>query len=565
MTFSNARWRASATASAFSLLCFGQARSSSFTENSPNTALAHVTHFTPTAAISRLFSKDTTRFCFKTLGAREQADHYSRILSVGASFTHGCMGCDANVAEAQSNALTGDAYWLRRNFLVRFLTQAPWKNTEHRPEGFFALENDRASKPSGYVTQEQAAKYGYSGIWHFSPARDDVQLLSLPESKAFAQGTTLFNDFEKMGGIEPRFDLSVRTSARHGVAITAYSYENGSYVPLSKIFDVSIDGGRLQDVFRTQGGAPYLAALEASQWSDPDARERAIAAVAKQLASYRPSIVLAIDVLFWDSFVRTLSLIREQGTSSLVLRFLLSALERSNQASDLFDQERAQNIRTAFYEVMRRVSRGETTEHSAPVPILIAKLLDNAPDTFKEKQYEPVIAAILGEFASQITGKNLAAELLAWLRFETSDLALSAHAVNTPSLGPRLSAAERRRARKALEAFDRARPRDPTGRKEESQLPAFARPLVTALLMNVLKESGSLLQALGQAMNETNDALRQVAGDPTNNIHLVNADSFFEEFASYLKPETMHPSVSGARRMGELMVSALCEKKEPHP
>jgi hypothetical protein len=163
-----------------------------------------------------------------------------------------------------------------------------------------------------------------------------------------------------------------------------------------------------------------------------------------------------------------------------------------------------------------------------------------------------------------MTGKDLASELLIWLRRESENFTPPGNASqDAVPLGPQLSGAEKRRARAALEAFDRSRPRDPSGRSEQAQLPALARPLVTALLIDVLKESGSLLSALGAAMNETNAALRAITADSTNNIHLVNADAFFEDFASFLKPETMHPSVAGARRMGEMMNSAVCSSKEP--
>ncbi|MCA2961407.1 MAG: hypothetical protein IOD12_14245 [Silvanigrellales bacterium] len=553
MAFSNACWRIVAATGAFGLIIATTAQ-----------ATTHLTGQENLPPVPKVFPKGASQFCFSELAPKVQAERFGRILSLGASFTHGCIGCDASLAQTQNNILTGDAYWLRRNFLVRFLTEAPWKDDARKPDGIFAVENDGASKPKGYVTDTQAATEGYTGVWHFSRARDDVQLLSTRELEAFQKGTRLLNEADAIGGIETRFNLDVRKSSRHGVAMTSYAFRDGQYVPLSKVFDVSVDGGRLQDLFRTQGGAPFLARLEASRWADPLARAQAIEAVSERLASYKPSIVLAIDVLFWDAFVRTLSLMRENGTSSLVLRFLIGALERSPNGPDLFDQVRAQNVRTAFYEVMRRVSRGDTAASPEAVPILIAKLLDNAPDRFKTKRYEPVIAAILGEFASQMTGKDLASELLIWLRRESENFTPPGNASqDAVPLGPQLSGAEKRRARAALEAFDRSRPRDPSGRSEQAQLPALARPLVTALLIDVLKESGSLLSALGAAMNEANAALRAITADSTNNIHLVNADAFFEDFASFLKPETMHPSVAGARRMGEMMNSAVCSSKEP--
>jgi hypothetical protein len=67
-----------------------------------------------------------------------------------------------------------------------------------------------------------------------------------------------------------------------------------------------------------------------------------------------------------------------------------------------------------------------------------------------------------------------------------------------------------------------------------------------------------LLEALGAAMDETNLHARAFTASPSNNVHLLNADEFFTDFAAFLKPETMHPSVSGARRMAAMIDRAPC-------
>lgn len=516
------------------------------------------------------FRKGAAQFCFPALSAEEQARRYGRLVNLGASFTHGCLSCDSITSAAQANELTGDAFWIRRHHIAQFFTRADWKDPSLSAEGVFVLENDPKSKPSALVPKAALRSEGYSGIWHWNRARDDVQLLSRSEAEPLLSGTSLLQGASHVGGWAHREDLKVRPGTKHGVFFSAFSFHDGHYRALHEAFDFAVDGGRMQDVFSVLGAGDLIASLDASGWAAGPVRDEAVRRVVERLSAVEPGSVLAIDILFWDAIARTLSLAREKGTDSIVLRFLISALERTPVGQELFDEQRMAGVRAAFYEVLQRVSRGDDGRgglHASPPPVLLARLLDDAATKLRAQGYEPIIAALVGEFVSRFIGRNIAGDLVDWLRAETSSSGslASGEPRNQAFSGPRLSAKERARAKAALAELEKKSALDPTGRDDASGLPLALRGVATWVLLDVLKESGALLDYLGLAMDETNVHARAVTASASNNVHLVNADEFFLSFGAFLKPQTMHPSVAGARRMADMLTRAVCASQEEAP
>lgn len=534
-------------------------------------------HAAPSAAP---LNKDAAAFCFSSLTASEQSAYYGRIVNLGASFSHGCVGCDSTRAEAQTFELTGDNHFFRRNPFTRFLFNARWKDPLARPSGAFVVENDPLSKPLGLVPAWQAKSVGYTGVWHHDRLRDDAQLLTSGEVAGISS-TGVLADAQAVGGIATRFDLKVRSGDKHGVGYFTYAFRDGRYVPLQSVIDFAVDGGRLQDIFSTL--APDIfAKLEAVRWKDEALRAEAARTVASRIAATRPGLVFAIDVLFWDSVTRTLAITREKGTDSLVLKFILALLERTPVGRDMFDSERNALIRGTFYDALAHVSRGEA---GAPgTPVLLSRLLDDAASRLRAKGYAPIIAALIGEFAARATGQNIASALLDWLRTETS---LSAPysvgqkftsfvdptkksefenhrlnrltALDLPDIA--LDAAQKNRVRKALADFDVAMPLDPTGRVAGASSSSVTQAIVTALLFDLLKETDAVLDNLSAAMNETNAVARAATARSDNGILLIDYDEFFENFGAFLKPQTMHPTVAGAQRLGDMLERAVCKSK----
>jgi hypothetical protein len=162
------------------------------------------------------FTKGASQFCISNLSAAEQSKVYSRIVNIGASFGHGCMGCDANKVWQGYTEMTDDQFWVRRNYLSHFFEQAPWKNpAEFRFEKLYVLENDGKTKPGALVSEEYVKNVGYSGEWAFDPLSGAFGLLSgKMKEEVLAGDPDLLSESEKVGGEllvkNPKGKLTVR-------------------------------------------------------------------------------------------------------------------------------------------------------------------------------------------------------------------------------------------------------------------------------------------------------------------------------------------------------------------
>ena len=499
--------------------------------------------------------------CIDMLPVQAQAHRFSRIVNLGASFTHGCMTCDNGDKTAEFYELTADSFWFRRSILLHFFKERRWQALQNAKMGFYVVENDPTQKPSAVVDPEQVRRDGYSGVWHYEPRYDAAQLLSGREVESLLQKSTLLDEAGTIGGVQWKPDLKIRSSPSHGVLYVAYNGNTG--VPFAQGFDLSLDGGKVEDLFRHHGAQDDIVELEKTKWAPSEARTRAVQKAARRILELRPSVVISMDSLFWDAISRTGAIALEKGTGSIVLKFLLNSIRNSPESKSMFDRERANNVRDAYFETLSLVSLGQGAYPGSPV--YLARLLENASEVFKQKNYESVIASLLGAYVTQLTGIDMQDRLYKWLKgqAEKADNAQVFETQSTePEFGPQLSPEERRRVRDALAKLQKSLPSEPTrGRGKDT--PNFAlRALGTILLSDVLKESPALLEHLSTAFNETNLALRTYLRTHNHNIQLTDADEFYTNFAAYLKPETMHPHFQGAANFGYLLAKALCKKGE---
>jgi hypothetical protein len=74
------------------------------------------------------FRKDASQFCVSRLDADKQAEIFSRIMNLGASYSHGCTMCDASPTFRAQVIADGEFNFARRNFLAQFLHRGAWKN-----------------------------------------------------------------------------------------------------------------------------------------------------------------------------------------------------------------------------------------------------------------------------------------------------------------------------------------------------------------------------------------------------------------------------------------------------
>jgi hypothetical protein len=274
------------------------------------------------------YSKDASQFCFPKLSAEDQIKYYSKIMNIGASYTHGCIGCDQNDNLRAYTDLTGDQLWFRRNYLLHFLSEVQWKKPDYgRAEKIAILENDPKNRPKGLIPSWSLKRDGYSGEWIYDPRRD-VAHLTDPEFSAWLQKNTTYGEsIGLVGGIETVRDLSkTRNSARKGILYQTFQSSLPQDGNAPRVIDLAIDGGRMHDFFAAYVSPSIIEPLQRSKWSDPVLRRRAITEAVKYVKAINPSIIMGIDMMFWDSVSQALAYMRQSKPKSLIVRTALNFL-----------------------------------------------------------------------------------------------------------------------------------------------------------------------------------------------------------------------------------------------
>lgn len=530
------------------------------------------------------FRKGAEQFCIARLEASEQTRRFSRIVSLGASYGHGCMGCDSRGSWHAFAEMTDDQFYIRRNFLAYFFASATWSRPEEFSfEALYILENDWRSRPTSLLEQQILDAEGYSGEWIYSPSRDAFGLLSASmKERIFAADPEIEHETQKVGGIERQFGkVTRRDSPVYGTLIRTVPGDLASHGAQPKsVYDLSVDGGFLDVLLRIHGDAAAIEKLEESNWTDAQAREALIEAFAERVASLDAGIVIGVDTLFWDTVFESVARLDAKKPEHPLLRLVLAVIKKTSIAPRIFDSDRRKRVRDDFLEALSRVSKGFNGH--APTPVLIARLADDPISKFIENGYMPVMASLFGQFIEQITGANLSQDILYWLNRVTRGGQL-VQASQTddgswtlPELGLQLSPKDLRILNDSLEmlrtdsspaikstltwngkklqfAFD------PTGDSSVTMLPKSMSGLVEQLFSGVLRELPTFVDAMNGAFSETNAYVRHIGADPTNNIHILNVDEFFENIGSFINPRLAHPSVEGARKMAQMVERTICQ------
>lgn len=545
----------------------------------------------------KIYVKGASQFCFPNLDAHQQIEYYKRIINIGASYSHGCMGCDQNAKMRGYTELTNDQLWFRRNYLLHFLTQAEWKK-----EGFVKgdkiaiMENDPKNRPAALIPEWSLKQDGYRGEWIYDPKRDAAHLTAPDHSDWLQQNTHYGNNALLVGGIENSTSLKTpRHSSRYGTVYQTFTEKGAQNPQAPVVFDLAVDGGRMQDFFGSYLRPELYRALDQSKWTDKQLREQAIRETVAYIKNMNPSIIIGIDTFFWDSVSHALAYMRESRPSSLVVRLVLDFMARRDRNGNNFNEVRRFNISQDFFRVVEAIS--VENEFGPSVPILLAKLHDNPLQVFAQNNYEPVLAAIFGQYFETLVGVNFAEHLAFWLR--KIAYSQNAHMQLTPvepGWTPQTkerSLSTQRKARMAgyfdeenetyFSANEVASIRESYEEYEkqlqivlqqrgilnedlsESQMLAklqsstgIVARLANWLVLKAIKDLPLFMESLEKAMQHENRTLRAVTSKSTNNVHIVNVDKFYEHFPYFLKPETMHPSVFGAKQMALMVNKAIC-------
>ncbi len=547
------------------------------------------------------YVKDASQFCFPRLSAEDQIKYYSKIMNIGASYTHGCIGCDQNDTLRAYSDLTGDNLWFRRNYLLHFLSEVQWKKPDYgRAEKIAILENDPKNRPKGLIPAWSLKRDGYTGEWTYDPRRD-VAHLTDPEFSAWLQKNTAYGEsIGLVGGIETVRDLSKpRNSARKGILYQTFQTNQPQDPNAPRVIDLAMDGGRMHDFFAAYVSPSIIEPLQRSRWSDPVLRRRAITEAVKYVKAINPSIIMGIDVMFWDSVSQALSYMRQSKPKSLIVRTVLNYLALTDKNGMTFNETRRFNVSEDFFKVLEGIS--QENEHGPAVPVLFARLVNNPLEVFAKNNYEPVLGAVFGQYFETLTGLNFAQQLAVWLRrmsySENANVQLTAiepgwtatHSLGTlatqriertggyydEETDTHYTAAEVEEARAAYEEFERSlnnalndygllgrSPATPGSHDDATMRVKQQNPLVSRLanwlVLKAIKDLPLFMSSLEKAMQYQNRGARAFTSLQTNNTHIVNVDKFFEHFPYFLKPEIMHPSVFGARQMAGMINKAIC-------
>lgn len=526
------------------------------------------------------YVKDASQFCFPKLSADDQTRLYSKIMNIGASYTHGCIGCDQNSNLRAYTDLTNDQFWFRRNYLVHFLANVQWKKEGYGiTDKIAVLENDPKNRPAALIPKWSLQREGYTGEWIYDVKRDVAHLTDPVFSKWLSENTSYGETASLVGGPSLVRDLS---KARGGTSRGSIyqTFRNGSAQDKDapRVIDLSLDGGRMHDFFEAYVPQDIMAPLQKSKWSDIQLRRKAVETAIRHVKAINPSMIMAIDALFWDSVSHALSYMRESKPDSLIVKTLLNFMAMQDKNGANFNEVRRFNVAEDFYDVLRGI--GQDNQYGPAIPILIAKLIDNPLEVFARKKFEPVLGAVFGQYLATMTGSNVGDQLALWLR------KMSQAGVNTfadseggyydPQTKQTYSQEELAQIREAHDEFQRlmseALPEYGVSAQDYFKLQSNASNtpdsgkkqagIITALanwaILKAVKDLPLFMQSLERAMQYENRGIRALTSQTDNNVHLVNVDKFFENFPYFLKPETMHPSVFGARQMAGMINKAVC-------
>lgn len=546
------------------------------------------------------YKKDASQFCFPNLNADEQIRTYSRIVNIGASYSHGCMGCDQNAKLRGYTDLTGDSLWFRRNYLLHFMSRMDWKKEDFlKPDKIAILENDAKGRPASLLPEWFLKTNSYRGEWIYDASRDAAHLTDPEFSQWLQQSTGYGNNIQLVGGIEPVSSLKTpRKSDRHGVLFQGFTISSERETKTQVVYDLAIDGGRMQDFFGSYISPDLYVALDRSKWTDKRLREQAVRNAALYIKQLNPSIVLGIDTFFWDSVSRALSYMRESRPSSLVVRIALNFMAKMDRNGSNFNEARRANVSQDFFKVLELVSTENDLGPS--VPVLLAKMHDSPLEVFSQNNYEPILAALFGQYFESLVGVNFAEHLAFWLRkiaySRNAHIQLSPAEKNwDPSMASReltktrvarsvgffddelemyFSAEDVEQVRESYEQYEsqlnellsRKGILSSTLSNEQAQInlkrsTGLISRLANWLLLKAVKDLPLFMESLEKAMQQENRSIRAMTSQVSNNTHVINVDKFYEHFPYFLQPETMHPSVFGAKQMAEMVNKAICNSR----
>lgn len=480
-----------------------------------------------------------TGYCPAKLDATAQDEIFERVINVGASFTHGCVSCDYLDGFSTYHRLTHDGPWIRRNPLLTFLIGTPWKNERLGANDFVAIfENDSDTDVGETV---RAEKKNYQGFWGYYPQLDTAAMLS-PATIDKLNGSAAFQQNVKLVG-GPQI-LKIKDRTQTGIVFQWVQKQTDGQLNVKpfSLLDLSTDGGRMHEFIRSTSSAANYKKLYSKGWRDAALRKIVVDESVARIASMNPSSVIVFDALFWDAIVESFAYLYEKKPSSLVLKILKPFIGWQSFGADMGDPVKRDNIRADFFEILKRTSL-LTSTHGRPVPVFLARLLDDPLTVFQEPKMEMALASLFGQVLYRLTGEDYSAALFEGLAAARPTEKTNGFTFTFPFFNGKPSFAD-----------------DALGGVAAGRIGFPLRPVLNLSIGGALKDLPLFMEGFHFAFNKINrsvDVLKTQTDD--HHIQVINASVFYKNFPSLLNPESSHPSIVGSRIIANTLEWELCQ------
>ncbi len=479
------------------------------------------------------FDKTPTQFCPDTMSAKKQNKIFSRVMNIGASYGHGCTTCETSLSQRDSMKDTNDLGWVRRNFLVQFLQRTTWKSEiSFKHEFISVIENDPHANFANIYSKSELKETPYRSRWIYRPMSDNFSIMPNWQEEELLANSNFHDESFLIGGANIRKKKKVvKNREDKGHLYQTYPgnfYKDGARSKL--IIDLAVDNATTNELFKYLTDEDIFKKLKKGEWKDKALRQLLIHKAATKITNSKPSLIFMVDTFFWDTVPLMFHYVKKEKPNSILFKLITSKLFQKAIDTKLGSVETEKNKIEDFFEVLRRVSKGYQT--GRPVPIILARLIDNPGKEIISSGNQEAFGALIGTYIKTLTDIDLTEELTYWLKQIKYD--------------------------KNTNNYNMSESYQKNLQNMRHSLKDGEKGLVKKLLVAALADLPVLIKSADKAFNDINKKIRTFTSTSNHNVHLVNADEFYLNFHNIIHPETMHPTVSGAKFMSDLIHRTTC-------
>ena len=350
--------------------------------------------------------------CTATMERYEQEMRFSRILNIGASFSKGCFTCDFNEDTREHLMDINEYGWVNRNYLIKFFKSGKWKNPQaFGGDNFTIVENDPRHDATKMVDGFDE-KDEYLNVWNLDSSTNELTQYAEYEVEDLFLSDEFKNDSAIVGGVRKQFG----EGHLDGHFYNGHLYQtrpgpwNGDGGSAKSIFDLSMDGSRSSDIFKYYGDKKLYEDLLQSGWRNRVKRNKLIKLVGERLAMTSPTLVVAVDALFWDSVPRFLSALNHSNGISPITKILTQKLIREKLLGQVvYPMEQEERMISDFMTLLSKLSTGHFG--NKPVPVVVSRLIHNLGKEFEKPEVAQAFSGLLGQLIYSMLKVDLSEEI----------------------------------------------------------------------------------------------------------------------------------------------------------